>query len=176
MLQPLEESKAAAIPARQFLFDTWFCSPVSLLRIHRLGYEVVTMAKKTEKTHLLHEGVMQDVKEIYKKYQKRRGRSKYLLSVEATVRKGDESIPLRFVFVRNRNNRKDWLVLVTTDIFLTEEEVIRIYGKRWKIDVFFKVCKSYLRLEKDCRSLSYDAMTAHVSIVFTRHMFFVVEH
>ena len=49
------------------------------------------------------------------------------------------------------------------------------YGKRWGIEVFFKVCKSFLRLEKDCRSLSYDAMTAHVSIVFTRYMFLAVE-
>ena len=53
--------------------------------------------------------------------------------------------------------------------------MIRIYGKRWEIEVFFNVCKSYLRLEKDCRALSYDAMTAHVSIVFTRYMFLAVE-
>ena len=58
---------------------------------------------------------------------------------------------------------------------LTEEEVSRIHGKRWGIEVFFKVCKSYLRLEKDCRALSYDAMTAHVSIVFSRYMFLSVE-
>lgn len=30
-------------------------------------------------------------------------------------------------------------------------------------------------MEKDCRALSYDAMTAHVSIVFTRYMFLAVE-
>ena len=53
--------------------------------------------------------------------------------------------------------------------------MIRIYGKRWGIEVFFKVCKSYLRLEKDCRALSYDAMTAHVSIVFSWYMFLAVE-
>ena len=175
MLCLLQEAKEAAIPARHVLFDTWFCSPTSLLSVHELGYEVVAMAKKTEKIHYLHEGVMQDVKAIYRKRRKRRGRSKYLLSVEAAVRKGAESLPVRLVFVRNRNNRKDWLVLVTTDMSLTEEEVIRIYGKRWGIEVFFKVCKSYLRLEKDCRALSYDAMTAHVSIVFSRYMFLAVE-
>lgn len=175
MLCLLQEAKEAAIPARHVLFDTWFCSPTSLLSVHGLGYEVVAMAKKTEKIHYLHEGVMQDVKAIYRKRRKRRGRSKYLLSVEAAVRKGAESLPVRLVFVRNRNNRKDWLVLVTTDMSLTEEEVIRIYGKRWGIEVFFKVCKSYLRLEKDCRALSYDAMTAHVSIVFSRYMFLAVE-
>ena len=101
-----------------------------LLSVHELGYEVVAMAKKTEKIHYLHEGVMQDVKAIYRKRRKRRGRPKYLLSVEAAVRKGSESLPIRLVFVRNRNNRKDWLVLVTTNMSLTEEEMIRIYGKR----------------------------------------------
>ena len=151
--------------------------PVShtLLSTENPSYEVVAMAKKTEKIHYLHEGVMQDVKAIYKGHRKRRGRSKYLLSVEAAVCKGDEYLPVRLVFVRNRNNRKDWLVLVTTDLSLTEEEVIRIYGKRWGIEVFFKACKSYLRLEKDCRALSYDAMTAHVSVVFARYMFLAVE-
>ena len=175
MLQLLQEAKAADIPARHVLFDTWFCSPASLLKIHGLGYDVVAMAKKTEKIHYLHQGCLQDVKAIYKQHRKRRGRSKYLLSVEAAVVKGEESLPVRLVFVRNRNHRKDWLVLVTTDMSLTAEEVIRIYGKRWGIEVFFKVCKSFLRLEKDCRSLSYDAMTAHVSIVFTRYMFLAVE-
>lgn len=95
--------------------------------------------------------------------------------MEVAVVKGEESLPVRLVFVRNRNNRKDWLILVTTDMSLTEEEVIRIYGKRWEIEVFFKVCKSYLRLEKDCRALSYGAMTAHVSIVLLRYMFLALE-
>ena len=117
---------------------------------------------------------MQDMQAIYRRYRKRRERSKYLLSVEVAVCKGNEPLPVRLVFVRNRNNRKEWLVLVTTDLSLSEEEVIRIYGKYWRIEVFFNVCKSYLRLEKDC-VLSYDAMTAHVSVIFTRYMFLAVE-
>ena len=43
------------------------------------------------------------------------------------------------------------------------------------IEVFFKVCKSYLKLSKESRSLSYDALTAHVSIVFTRYMMLAVQ-
>ena len=108
MLQLLQEAKAAAIPVRHVLFDTWFCSPASFLKIHGLGYEVVAMAKKTEKIHYLHQGCLQDVKAIYKQHRKRRGRSKYLLIVGAAVVKGEESLPVRLVFVRNRNNRKDW--------------------------------------------------------------------
>ena len=64
-------------------------------------------------------------------------------------------------FVRNRNNRKDWIALISTDVTLSEEEIIRIYGKRWKIEVFFKTCKSMLNLGRECHSTSYDALTAH---------------
>ncbi len=58
---------------------------------------------------------------------------------------------------------------------LSEEEIVRLYGKRWSIEVFFKMCKSYLRLGKECRSVSYDAMVAHVTIVFSRYMLLAVE-
>ncbi len=106
---------------------------------------------------------------------KRRGRSKYLLSVIVDVIKDGESIPAKVVYVRNRNKRKEYLCLISTDTTLDEDEIIRIYGKRWDIEVFFKVCKSYLRLSKECNALSYDAMTAHTAIVFTRYMMLSLE-
>jgi hypothetical protein len=134
------------------------------------------MAKKTSKMHYLYNGVMMPLTEIYKQNKKRRGRSKYLLSVEITLVKDGVSIPARIVYVRNKNNRKDYLALITTDMNISEEEIIRIYGKRWDIEVFFKVCKSYLKLSKECNSLSYDAMNAHVAIVFTRYMMLAVEN
>ena len=38
------------------------------------------------------------------------------------------------------------------------------------------VCKTYLKLRKECNLLSYDAMNAHVAIVFTRYMMLTVEN
>lgn len=119
---------------------------------------------------------MQPLTAIYKQNRKRRGRSRYLLSVEVSLEKDGKSIPARIVFVRNKNKRKDYLALITTDMNLNEDEIIRIYGKRWDIEVFFKVCKSYLKLSKECNSLSYDAMTAHTAIVFTRYMMLALEN
>lgn len=66
------------------------------------------------------------------------GRSRYLLSVSVDVEKDGESIPVKLVYVRNKGNRKDYLVLISTDTQLSEEEIIRIYGKRWDIEVFSK--------------------------------------
>lgn len=101
---------------------------------------------------------------------KRRGRSKYLLSVTVDVVKDESVIPAKIVYVRNRNKRNEYLCLILTDVTLSKEEIIRIYGKRWDIKIFFKVCKSYLNLIKECHSMSYDAMTAHTTVVFTRYM------
>ena len=81
----------------------------------------------------------------------------------------------KVVYVRNRNKKKDCLCLISTDISLNEEEIIHIYGKRWDTEVFFKVCKSYLNLSKECNALSYDAMTAHTAVVFTRYMMLSLE-
>lgn len=58
---------------------------------------------------------------------------------------------------------------------MSEEEIIQTYGKRWSIEVFFKMCKSYLKLGKETRSISYDALTAHTSIVFARYMMLTLE-
>lgn len=66
--------------------------------------------------------------------------------------------------------------MISTDVNLDENEIIRIYGKRWDIEVFFKVCKSYLNLSRECNSLSYDALTAHTAIVFTRYMMLSIEY
>ena len=67
--------------------------------------------------------------------------SRYLLSVPVRVgqdKKDGHSVDARIVCVRNRINRKDWLALICTDMSLREEDIIRIYGKRWDIDVNYQ--------------------------------------
>ena len=61
------------------------------------------------------------------------------------------------------------------DISLSEEKCIRIYAKRWDTEVFFKVCKSYFNLSRKSNSLSYDAMSAHTVVIFTRYMMLSLE-
>lgn len=175
MLELIDQARNVRIPASYVLFDTWFCFPASIIQIKKRALDVIAMVKKTPKMHFLYNGKMQSITEIYKQNKKRRGRSKYLLSVEVTVVKDDESVPARIIYVRNKNKKKDYLALITTDMTISEEEIIRIYGKRWDIEVFFKICKSYLKLGKECNSLSYDAMTAHAAVVFTRYMMLAVE-
>ena len=128
------------------------------------------------KIHYLYNGEKLSVKEIYRKNAKRRGRSRYLLSVVAEIMSSEGAmLPVRLVYVRKRGKRKEYLVLLSTDMSLSEEEIIRIYGKRWQIEVFFKVCKSHLRLTKECHATSYDAMVAWNAIVMSRYMMLALD-
>ena len=170
MVELIHSAQCAGITARYVLFDSWFSAPKTIIALKKQEHlDTIAMMKKS-KTKYTYQGEKLNVKEIYSRSRKRRGRSRYLLSVLVDVEKDGESIPAKLVYVRNKGNRKDYLVLISTDTELTEEEIIRIYGKRWDIEVFFKACKSYLNLVKEYRGISYDAMNAHVSIVFSRYM------
>ena len=175
MLTLLNAAKKAEIPAKYVLFDSWFSSPSTLHAVKKTGYDVIGMVKKTPKMFFRYNGEDMSLISIYNKNKKRRGKSRYLLSVIVDVVKDNETIQAKVVYVRNRNKRKEYLCLISTDVNLEEDEIIRIYGKRWDTEVFFKVCKSYLNLSKECNSLSYDAMTAHTAVVFTRYMMLSLE-
>ncbi len=177
MLELLKAAMAAGHKAKYVLFDTWFSNPRQIVAIKGLGLDVIAMIKKSSKRTYLFEGKRMDVKAIFAACKKRRGRARYLLSVPVKVGKdknGENAIDARIVCLRNRNNRKDWIAIICTNMELSEQDIIRIYGHRWDIEVFFKTCKSSLLLRKEYHGLSYDGLTAHVAMVFTRYMLLAV--
>ena len=176
MLELLNAAKKAAIPAKYVLFDSWFSSPSTIHAVKEIGYDVIGMVKKTPKMFFRYNGEDMSLITIYNQNKKRRGRSRYLLSVLVDVVKDGKMIPAKVVYVRNRSKRKEYLCIISTDTALDENEIIRIYGKRWDIEVFFKICKSYLNLSRECNALSYDAITAHTAVVFTRYMMLSLEN
>jgi IS4 transposase len=62
------------------------------------------------------------------------------------------------------------MVVTHHDVFILDEEVVQLYGKRWDIGVFFKTVKSYLKLTGECYSRSYDVLVAHTIVVFSRYI------
>ena len=174
MIELLKTAQSAGHQADYVLFDTWFSSPAQLLAVKTLGLDSIAMIKKSSRIYYEYEGEQLSINKIFGISKKRRGRSKYLLSVNVMVGK-DQKIPAKIVCVRNKKSKKEWIAFISTNPDLSEEEIIRVYGKRWQIEVFFKTCKSFLQLITECHSLSYDALTAHVAIVFTRYLMIAME-
>ena len=174
MIELLKTAQHAGYKADYVLYDSWFSNPAQLVAVKNLGLDSIAMIKKSSRIRYEYEGQQLSIRKIFGICKKRRGRSKYLLSVNVMIGK-EQKFPAKIVCVRNKHNKKEWIAFICTNPDLSVEEIIRIYGKRWQIEVFFKTCKSYLNLVSECHSLSYDALTAHVAIVFARYMMLALE-
>jgi hypothetical protein len=158
------------IGADYILMDSWFCfaSLVSKLSAH---LPVICMVKDLTSNFYRYQNVNVRLGELYRRVKKRPGKAKVIASVIVPMKNG----PLvKIVFVRNRNGR-GWLALLSTDTDLPDEEIIRIYGKRWDIEVFFKMAKHHLNLEREVQVRDYDGLVAHASLVFSRYMFLALQ-
>lgn len=176
LIEPMvKRAKALGIKARYLLMDSWFGMPklISKLRHH---IDVVCMVKNTPKVFYYVGGQKMKLSEIYKSFRKKRGRA--LIKGSRIVELNDNGMlyKVKIVFVKNRNKKRSWLAILSTDITLSDAEIVRIYGKRWDIEVYFKMAKQYLNFGKDIQSRSFDAMIAHISIVMLRHIFISVIH
>jgi hypothetical protein len=161
----------AGTMARHLLFDSWFAFPATIRRIKALGMDTVCMLKNTKNVTYELQGWPLNLKELYKAVHKRCGRAKVLAEVLVTIGNDDQGIPVaaKVIFVRDRRS-KQWLALLATDTTLTADEIITLYGRRWDIEVFFKMAKSFLNLAKEFQSRSFDAMVAHATLVCCRYI------
>ena len=92
MIELLKTAQAAGHRADYVLFDTWFSSPAQLLAVKEIGLDSIAMIKKSNRIYYEYEGEQLSIKKIFGLCKKRRGRSKYLLSVNVMVGK-DQKIP-----------------------------------------------------------------------------------
>ena len=164
------------LPAKYLLFDSWFAFPRTIANVVKRKLDVICMLKISSKIHYFYQGQWMNLKEIYKRMTPT-AKGNIIGSVTASIRESktnQELIDVKIVFVKDRHS-KNWLAVLSTDTTISNEEIIRIYGKRWDIEVFFKVCKSYLALAKEFQGRSYDMMLAHTTIVFMRYAMLSLE-
>ena len=67
------------------LFDSWFSSPHQIVQLKQRKLDVIAMVKVSSKIKYEFEGERKNIKQIYRSCRKRRGRSRYLLSIPVKV-------------------------------------------------------------------------------------------
>ena len=85
MLELLREALKAGHRAKYVLFDSWFSNPKQILDVHALQLDVIAMVKRSPTIRYCFQGKQRSLKDIFAHSKKRRGRSRYLLSVPAKV-------------------------------------------------------------------------------------------
>lgn len=165
VLKMLESSLKAGFSADYVLMDSWFTHAPLLQKLKDKKLHVIGMVKELKQRYLF-EGKSLSLSELYARVPKN-SKTEILGSVRVQTSSG---LALKIVFVQNRNNRRKWLAILTTDTALDNNEIVRIYGMRWGIETFFKMAKSHLKLGTEFQGRSFDMMISHTTIVFTRYL------
>lgn len=164
-LKLIQQAVSAGISADYVLMDTWFTHEPLIKGILDEGLDVIGMVKALKQKYF-YQGNWYTMKELKRFIPKKSG-SNILGSIVVHTKHG---IPVKLVYVVNRNKRKEWLVILSTDLSISDNEIIRIYGSRWNIEVFFKSIKSFMKLGSEFQGRSYDLMISHTTIVFVRYI------
>jgi hypothetical protein len=147
--------------------DSWFTTEPFVKSLSDLGQDVIGMVKDLKQRYD-YNGRLYTLPQLAKIAMDRSNTHIYRSLMVRTIK---HHLPVRIVFVRNRNKKSELLYILSTDNALSEDEIIRIYGMRWNIETFFKASKSLLKLGREFQTRSYDSAVAHTAIVFARYTF-----
>jgi len=163
----IHDALETGIPADYILMDTWFTNEPFIKRILGEGLNVIGMLKDNKQMYHFR-GKLYGLSGLAAFFAKTNKPGDILGS--AVVRSKNEKIPMKLVFVRNRNKRSEYIIILSTDCSLPDEEIIRRYGARWSIECCFKVCKSLLKLGKEFQPVNYDSTVSTTALVLTRYI------
>ena len=164
-IELIRQALDAGINASYILMDTWFTNEPFIKRVLAEGLDVIGMVKDNKQQY--HYGHRLCNLNELAMYHIRYSHPGDLLG-SVVVRTKKNLIPVKLVFVRNRNNRSEYIIILSTDCSLSDAEIVRRYGCRWTIECCFKVCKSLLKLGKEFQPVNYDTTVSSTALVFTR--------
>ena len=176
MFSLLDKTDLSLLKAKYLLFDSWFAFPSVIMEARQKGLEVVCMLKRMYRVYYTYNGKKYNLKSLYNHVPHSR-RGDVIASVKVKIHNSDnQEAEARIVFLRSNKKNDDWVALLTTDMELNDKEIIRIYAKRWNIEVLFKISKHYLKLDSELESRSFESLYAHCAIVFLRYLMLAYEN
>ncbi|WP_375377920.1 transposase [Paenibacillus sp. MZ04-78.2] len=125
----LDRAIQAGISAPFALMDSWFTHAPLIREVLRRGMHVIGMVKNDNKRYLV-DGQRLNLKELYVAAPRVEGKKRYILRLIRTH--------LSPGILRHRSKKNEWLALLSTDLSLSAQDIIRIYRMSWDIEVFFK--------------------------------------
>ena len=154
-LEMIAKAQNSGIDASFVVFDSWFAFPVFIEAIYDIGYNVVCRLKHLPNIQYKHQGRTYTLTSLYKMVSNSMKYSPTIKGRYASIRVSTKNgLEVKIVFCR-RENGNEWGAVLSTDIDLSSEEILRMYAKRWAIEPFFKECKQHLNLGKEqCRNFA----------------------
>jgi len=165
LMEPmLKRAIGMGVRAKYLLMDSWFSAPSIIAKLRR-HIHIICMLKDHPHWLYQYKGKKLRLRDLYAGLKKKKGQDRIKADVMVRLPDGNEA---RIIFVVS-DKKRGWLAILSTDTELPAEEIVRLYGKRWDIEVFFKMCKQHLKLVKEIQLRDFDGLIGHTSMVVARY-------
>ena len=168
LLERVGRALKAGIDAQCLLVDSWYFSDDLFAAMEKMGLGVITMAKSSV--------MFGETKGCRRSSQERLRaraagavpvRKQEVLAMIAFTKAGRR---VRLMFVTKRGRPGEFITLVCTDCSLAAEEIIRLYSRRWMIEIRFKAQKQWLGLGSECQGRLFETVHSQMIISSMRYM------
>jgi hypothetical protein len=119
----IQRALKSGIQADYVLMDTWFTTEPMIKSMLAEGLDVIGMVKQLNQRYN-YKGKAYTLPQL-QKFVSFDGVRNIFGSLCVTTKNG---IPVKIVFVRNRNKKSECLYLLSTDCSLSDTEIVRVYG------------------------------------------------
>ena len=145
----IQQALHAGLRAAYVVCDRWFTTPTLVSGIVReTGCDVIGMLKNGSLRYEW-KGQRRTLAQICRALRCTWTRHTVQGSIVVYLPTPAGPLAVKLVCIRDRRGHsRKWLALLCTDLSVADDEVVRLYGKRWEIETFFKVNKSFLGLAK----------------------------
>lgn len=163
-LSMLKTACRRGVIAAYVLMDSWFVTDEMLKGVRQIRngiMQVVGMCKMDKRKFTVEKRERNSHEIIPLKGRNQRYSRRYK-SAYIAVHAAYKGVPVKLFYIKYHRS-KDWKLLLTTDLSLSFVKAMEIYQIRWSIEVMFKECKQYLRLEK-AQNIDFDGQVANAAI------------
>ncbi len=105
--------------------DSWFTQMPLIRGLVKEGLAAIGMVKEMKQRYV-YEGKRLTLNELYRSLPKNKQTSIW----SSVLVRTSCGMSVKLVFVQNRNKRREWLAILSTDLALEPNEIVRIYGMR----------------------------------------------
>jgi len=166
-IEMIQRAVNSGIYADYLLVDSWYSKPIFLQEMNELGLKVISRMANNNKIWNF-TGKEKTLEAIYTRFKKiktaKQGRygKKIRFTYLSAVVEHKKAGKLKIVFIQTKEKL---IPIVSTDLAISDDEIIEIYKRRWDIEQGYKELREHFGLGKEEHRI-YEALIARITLSF----------
>lgn len=159
---------------RYVLMDSWFFYESLIKEFKKLNlFSIGILKQDNRRYHRLNskgQSVRYDsIENLAASVKHRRFKDHHIIGCEVLVAQTQnetfaEGVKMKVVYLRHHTDAKKIIVIASTDTSISAEKIVKLYSRRWNIEVGFHIQKSFLGLASECQSTDYDSQVVFANL------------